>query len=86
VLRRTFLKSGGATALLTGAASAFPHIPKFPLPKDVNWKGLKLKAELEVKGQRCPVRWACHQKLDSDGSLSLRPTVGLGQNDVTGGV
>lgn len=59
---------------------------KFPLPKDVNWKGLKLKAELEVKGQRCPVRWACHQKLNSDGSLSLRPTVGLGQNDVTGGV
>jgi hypothetical protein len=56
------------------------------LPKDVNWKGLKLKAELEVKGTRCPVRWACHQKLDSDGSLSLRPTVGLGQNDVTGGV
>jgi hypothetical protein len=59
---------------------------KFPLLKNVNWKGLQLEAELEVKGQRYPVRWACNQKLNPDGSLSLRPTVGLGQSDVTGGV
>jgi hypothetical protein len=25
-----------------------------------------------VKGMRYPVRWACHQKLNDDGSLTLR--------------
>jgi hypothetical protein len=32
------------------------------------------------------VRWACRQSLNTDGSLTLRPTVGLGQDDETGGV
>ncbi|MGH9493695.1 MAG: hypothetical protein ACRD3B_01755 [Candidatus Sulfotelmatobacter sp.] len=59
---------------------------KFPLPKGTNWKGLRLKAEIEVKGARHPVRWACKQKLNEDGSLTLRSTVGLGQDDVTGGM
>jgi hypothetical protein len=59
---------------------------KFPLPKGTNWKGLRLRAEIEVKGQRYPVRWACKQKLDQDGNLTLRSTSGLGQNDESGGV
>lgn len=45
------------------------------LPKGTNWKGLKLRAELEVKGMRYRVRWACHQKLNDDGSLTLRPNL-----------
>jgi hypothetical protein len=49
----------------------------FILPKGVDWKGLKLKAELEVKGVRYPVRWACHQALNADGSLTLRSTKGV---------
>jgi hypothetical protein len=36
---------------------------------------LKLKAEIEVKGMRYPVRWACHQQLNDDGSLTLRPNL-----------
>jgi hypothetical protein len=59
---------------------------KFPLPKGTNWRGLRLKAEIEVKGALHPVRWACQQKLNDDGTLTLRPTAGLGENDVTGGV
>jgi len=59
---------------------------KFPLPKGTNWKELRLKAEIEVKGQRYPVRWASRQGPNQDGSLTLRPTVGLSQNDETGGV
>lgn len=47
------------------------------LPKGTDWKGLKLKGELEVKGVRYPLRWACHQKLNDDGSLTLRPTTGV---------
>ena len=55
----------------------------FPLPKGTAWQGLRLKAEIEIKALRTPVRWACHQKLNEDGTLTLRPTAGL--NDETGG-
>ena len=48
-----------------------------PLPKGTDWKGLRLKAELDVKGQRYPIKWACRQKLNSDGSLTLLPTPGI---------
>lgn len=43
----------------------------FMLPKGTDWKGLKVKAEIEVKGELYPVEWACHQKLNDDGSLTL---------------
>jgi hypothetical protein len=49
-----------------------------PLPKGTDWKGLRLKAEIEVKGQRHPITWACRQELNTDGSLTLRPTKGVG--------
>jgi len=48
---------------------------QFVLPNLADWQGLKLKAELEVKGMRYPVRWACHQGLNEDGSLTLRPNL-----------
>ena len=57
-----------------------------PLPKGTAWQGLQLKAEIEVKGQRRPVQWACHQKVNDDGSLTLRPTSGLNVSDETGGM
>lgn len=34
--------------------------------------GLKFRGELEVKGMRYQLRLACHQKLNDDGSLTLR--------------
>jgi len=45
------------------------------LPKGTDWKGLKLKAELEVKGVKHPVNWACAQQTNDDGSLTLRQNV-----------
>jgi hypothetical protein len=48
---------------------------QFVLPTVTDWKGLRLSAEIEVKGMRYPVRWACHQKLNEDGSLTLRPNL-----------
>jgi hypothetical protein len=46
------------------------------LPPGTDWRGLKLKAELESKGgMRYPVQWACHQKTNADGSLTLRHNV-----------
>ena len=50
---------------------------QFILPKGAGWQGLRLEAEIEVKGVRYPVRWACHQKTNADGSLTLRPTKGV---------
>ncbi|MFZ0391903.1 MAG: hypothetical protein WAN36_15690 [Calditrichia bacterium] len=45
---------------------------RMDLPKGVHWEDLKLKAELEVKGQRYPVEWACRQSVNDDGTLTLR--------------
>jgi hypothetical protein len=59
---------------------------QFPLPKGTPWQGLRLKAQIEVKGQTYPVRWACRQKLNADGSLTLRATNGLNVSDETGGL
>ncbi|MCD6115886.1 hypothetical protein J7K93_02630 [bacterium] len=44
---------------------------QFILPKGTNWKGLKVRAEIEVKGVRYPVQWACLEKTNDDGSLTL---------------
>ncbi|MBV9528488.1 twin-arginine translocation signal domain-containing protein [Sphingomonas sp.] len=41
-------------------------------PARRDWAGLRLRAELEVKGVRHLLRWACAQRLESDGSLTLR--------------
>jgi hypothetical protein len=48
---------------------------QFIMPNISDWKGLKLKAGIEIKAMRYPVRWACHQSLNEDGSLTLRPNV-----------
>ncbi len=48
---------------------------EIPLPKGTDWRGLKLFAELEVKNIRYPVKWACRQMLNEDGSLSLRSNI-----------
>jgi hypothetical protein len=48
------------------------HQAMLMLPSGVQWEGLRLKAELEVKAVCYPVRWACRQKVNSDGSLTLR--------------
>ena len=48
------------------------HQAMLMLPQGTNWEGLRLKAELEVKGMRYPVRWACRQSTNPDGSLTLR--------------
>jgi hypothetical protein len=50
---------------------------KLPLPRGTDWRGLRVKGEIEVKGQRYPVGWACKQALNADGTLTLRPTPGV---------
>ncbi len=41
------------------------------VPKGTNWIGLKLTSEIEVKGMRYPINWACEQHIDADGALTL---------------
>ena len=44
------------------------------LPAGIDWDSgrLKLKAELEVKGVRYPIPFAIAQKLNPDGSLTIK--------------
>jgi hypothetical protein len=42
------------------------------LPQGTKFKGSRLRAEIEVNAMRYPVRWAYHQKLNEDGTLTLR--------------
>jgi hypothetical protein len=77
VLRLT-LKDDKGVILASGCLD-----PGFPKPTgirqamltwfgDRDWIGLRLIAELEVKGIRYPLRWACRQVVNADGSLTLR--------------
>lgn len=80
VLRVSVIDENGQV-LKSGCLDAGYPLPgkirqaQFVLPKDTKWQGLRMKAEIEVKGMRYPVRWACHQKLNEDGSLTLRPNL-----------
>ena len=76
---RVTVESPEGTVLKSGCLDPGYPVPgkvrqaQFVLPKGTKWQGLRLKAEIEVKGMRYPVRWACHQRLNDDGTLTLRP-------------
>ncbi len=80
VLRVT-VESEDGKALKSGCLDAGYPLPgkirqaQFVLPQGTKWQGLKLRAQIEVKGMRYPMQWACHQKLNDDGSLTLRPNL-----------
>jgi hypothetical protein len=42
------------------------------LPPDSSWEGTRLRAELIVKGVLHPIRWACRESVNPDGSLTLK--------------
>jgi len=83
VLRLT-LRDAAGNVLVSGCVDAGQPVPgkvrqaRLPLPAGTAWEGLRLGAELHVKGMRYPVTWACRQKLEPDGSLRLRRTRGVG--------
>jgi hypothetical protein len=80
VLRVT-VESEDGKALKSGCLDAGYPLPgkirqaQFVLPQGTKLKGLKLRAEIEVKAMRYPVGWACHQRLNEDGTLTLRPNL-----------
>ena len=77
VLRLSVLSEDGKIRVSGSVDAGYPkptgvHQAMLMLPAGVNWEGLQLKAELEVKCVRHPIRWACRQKVNPDGSLTLR--------------
>jgi len=78
VLRLSVLSNDGKSVLVSGSVDpGYPkptgiHQAMLVLPAGSQWEGLRLKAELEVKGVRYPVQWACRQKVNADGTLTLR--------------
>jgi hypothetical protein len=78
---RVYVTSDNGDVKVGGSLDAGYPLPgkirqaQFVLPRGVDWKGLKLRAEIEVRGARHPVKWACQQRLNSDGSLTLRPNL-----------
>jgi len=50
------------------------------LPKGMDGQQIKLRAELDVKGVKRPVRWACHNPTNPDGSLTIRLKKGSDTN------
>lgn len=77
------LTASGDDGKVRASGSVDPGFPKpvgirqamLMLPPGAKWEGLRLKAEIEVKGVLYPVRWACRQTLNEDGSLTLRRNV-----------
>ncbi len=43
------------------------------LPEGVDYEGLTVRAEIETKGVVRPVKWACTQPANADGSLTIGP-------------
>lgn len=57
------------------AGHPIPHqvrLTRLELPAAVAWEGTRLKAELIVKGVHHPIRWACQESLNADGSITLK--------------
>ncbi|MEJ5225022.1 MAG: hypothetical protein WHV44_11250 [Anaerolineales bacterium] len=76
-LRLTLLdQSGRPVAESTlEAGHPTPHqvrLASLALPAGLGWEGARLKAEITVKGVSHPVRWACRESLNSDGTLTLK--------------
>jgi hypothetical protein len=47
------------------------RLASFMVPREIPIQRIKLRAEIEVRGVRRPVQWACEQPLESDGSFGF---------------
>jgi hypothetical protein len=77
VVRLTLLDQNGSflSESTLDAGHPTPHqvrLTRLELPAGVSWEGTKLKAELVVKGVHHPIRWACREAVNPDGSIALK--------------
>lgn len=57
------------------AGHPVPHqvrLTRLELAAGMGWEGTHLKADLIVKGVSHPIRWACRDAVNSDGSITLK--------------
>jgi hypothetical protein len=80
VLRLSLESLDGKLRMSGGLDAGHPHTggireASFVLPREIADRRFKLRAEIEVKGVRRPVQWACEQPLEADGSflIELQP-------------
>jgi hypothetical protein len=87
---KNFRVGGGLDPGLPSPAGV--RVCSIPLPQGVKWKTtpidhdvsklltdypLRVSAEIEFYGRKYPVKWACAEPLNEDGSLTIRRTKGL---------
>ena len=48
------------------------RLASFRLPRALEGRSVRLRAEIETRGVRRPVRWACAQPVSADGALEVR--------------
>lgn len=77
VVRLILLDSSGQTIAESTleAGQPIPHqvrLAQMELPEGVGWEGTSLKAELIVKSVHHPIRWACREAVNADGSITLK--------------
>ncbi len=82
VLRVTVETRDGASLVAGGLDPGHPfagrlRLASFILPPGLQGRELRLRAEVEIRGVRSPVRWACAQAVDEAGAL----VVSLKQSD-----
>ena len=76
VIRLTLLDQSGnlISSATLEAGHPIPHqvrLTRLELPAGVGWEGTRLRAELIVKGMSHPIRWACRESINPDGSITL---------------
>ena len=76
MIRLTLLDQSGnpISSATLDAGHPIPHqvrLARLELPAGFGWEGTRLKAELIVKGMSHPIRWACRESINLDGSITL---------------
>jgi hypothetical protein len=77
MIRLTLLNQSGnpISSATLEAGHPIPHqvrLTRLELPAGFGWEGTRLKAELIVKGMSHPIRWACRESSNPDGSITLK--------------
>jgi len=77
ILRVTADAKGGVRLAGGGLDAGHPfagrvRLASFRLPRRLGGEEVRLRAELELKDVRRPLRWACAQPLDADGALVVK--------------
>jgi hypothetical protein len=76
VLRLSLESAGGKFRATGGLDAGQPYGGRIReasiiVPSEIAERRFKLRAEIEIRGVRHPVQWACEQPLDSDGAFPI---------------